>query len=460
MNQYSPMLARDADVPFTSPDWIFEVKWDGIRALSYVNDRLSIRSRTGRELKHKFPELEELENLASKVVLDGEIIVMRDGEVDFQSVLSRNQAREIREIERMARELPATYIVFDILEKDGEPLTAKPLIERKEVLKDSLEEGRHVVISDFIEEKGEVYYGAAIRKGLEGVIAKKKNSRYQSGRSNNWLKFKEVKTCDCVILGYTKGKGSREKTFGALLLGLYRDEELVYVGRVGTGFTEADLERLKPSFQPLEVKERTIKSIDLHLEVTWLKPELVCEIRYKSVTREGMLRMARFRGLKANKNPRDCGIDQIKPLEEYMSKRDFERTPEPKGGKASSTSNIFVVQEHHARRLHYDLRLEKEGVLKSWAVPKGPPENIGDRRLAIETEDHPIEYARFEGTIPKGEYGAGVVKIWDRGIYKTLGWNDEKIEFILSGRRLNGRYVLIRFKRAGEKEWLIIKAEG
>jgi bifunctional non-homologous end joining protein LigD len=148
-------------------------------------------------------------------------------------------------------------------------------------------------------------------------------------------------------------------------------------------------------------------------------------------------------------------------LEEYKEKRNFKTTPEPHGeGKVlPPSSRIFVVQEHHATHLHYDLRLESEGVLKSWAVPKGIPEKPGERHLAVETEDHPLEYAGFEGTIPEGEYGAGVVKIWDSGIFEPLIWEKDKIEVVMKGDRLTGRYVIVRFKRAGEKDWLIFRAK-
>ena len=116
-----------------------------------------------------------------------------------------------------------------------------------------------------------------------------------------------------------------------------------------------------------------------------------------------------------------------------------------------------MIQEHHARALHYDLRLEKDGVLKSWAVPKGMPENARERRLAVETEDHPYEYGSFEGEIPKGQYGAGTVKIWDKGHYEPKLWENDKIEVTLSGKRLHGRYILVRLKRAGDKDWLLLK---
>jgi bifunctional non-homologous end joining protein LigD len=130
------------------------------------------------------------------------------------------------------------------------------------------------------------------------------------------------------------------------------------------------------------------------------------------------------------------------------------------GGISMSADNpTFVVQMHRARRLHFDLRLERGGVLVSWAVPKEPSIVAGEKRLAVQTEDHPVEYAGFEGTIPEGEYGAGTVKIWDQGSYEPIGWSDDKIEVLFKGHRLKGRYVLVRFKRAGEKDWLMFKAK-
>jgi bifunctional non-homologous end joining protein LigD len=151
-------------------------------------------------------------------------------------------------------------------------------------------------------------------------------------------------------------------------------------------------------------------------------------------------------------------VEQLgQKLEQYTSKRDFDVTPEPTGEEIKEGERIFVVQEHHARRLHYDLRLQKEGVLKSWAVPKGVPEKPGEKRLAVETEDHPYDYSKFEGTIPKGQYGAGTVKIWDHGKFEPILWEQDKIEFILAGNRLKGRYVLAKYKRAGEKQWLLLK---
>ena len=117
----------------------------------------------------------------------------------------------------------------------------------------------------------------------------------------------------------------------------------------------------------------------------------------------------------------------------------------------------FVVQKHRARTLHYDFRLEKDGVLKSWAVPKGVPESVGTRRLAVQVPDHPLSYGSFEGTIPEGQYGAGTVEIWDDGTYDLLEWSDEAIGFILHGRRLQGTYALVRFHRKGPHDWLLFR---
>ena len=199
-HDYKPMLAKVADKPFTDKNWIFEIKWDGFRAISYIDKELSVKSRNGKELKYNFPELEELTHLATNLVVDGEIVVMVHGKPDFQALLEHGKTLSPRQIERLSGETPATYIVFDVLEKDGKPLTELPLMERKKILKDSLAEGKNVLISDFIEEKGEAYYKSAVDNDLEGVIAKKKDSQYEEGlRSGSWLKIKELKTCDCVI---------------------------------------------------------------------------------------------------------------------------------------------------------------------------------------------------------------------------------------------------------------------
>ncbi|MCZ7393414.1 MAG: non-homologous end-joining DNA ligase [Candidatus Methanoperedens sp.] len=459
MKQYKPMLARPAEEPFSSDNWVFEVKWDGIRAISYIGEKLSIRSRNQKELIDNFPELSELNDLTRDTVLDGEIVVMKDGKPDFQTLIQRMQNTKPGDIKYMSIKFPATYIIFDILEKDGEELVDIPLLERKRILKNSVKEGKFVVLSLFVEETGVAYYRAALEKGLEGIMAKKKQSSYEPGkRSNNWLKIKQVKTCDCVIFGYTRGEGNREKTFGALILGLYDAAGPVFIGKVGTGFSQEDMEDMKQSLDKLKVEEETLPGVDMDREITWLRPAVVCEVGYQSITDDGKLRIPVLKRFREDKDPFECTIDQIRPsLSDYAAKRDFSRTTEPPMSKEMGSGKSFVVQEHHARRLHYDLRLEKDGVLKSWAVPKGIPGKSDDRRLAVQVEDHPLEYGKFEGTIPEGQYGAGTVKIWDKGLYESIAWGENKIEFVVEGEKMRGRYVLVKFKKAGENNWLLFK---
>jgi DNA ligase D-like protein (predicted ligase)/DNA ligase D-like protein (predicted 3'-phosphoesterase) len=471
---YLPMLAKVAEEAFSGKEWVFEIKWDGFRAIAYVEEPFSLKSRNEKELKQNFPELQELNKLASNIVVDGEIIVMREGKPDFQSLLERGQAVSTGEIQRQESRAPVVYIVFDILEKDGKSLTKLPLMERKAILKDSLREGDNVLLCDFIEEKGEAYFQLALEKGFEGVVAKRRDSEYEEGlRTGSWLKIKKLETVDCVIFGYTLGTSVRAKTFGALLLGVYDNEgKPVYLGKVGTGFTQEMIGGLADMFEKIKTDTVPFKP-EAGDVVTWLEPKLVCEVVYQVLTRDMRLRMARFKRLRDDKPPEQCTLDQIientktstdntadkDKLSEYAAKRHFEETPEPQAAvEKKGDKLIYVIQEHHARRLHYDFRLEKEGVLKSWAVPKGMPET-GQKVLAVETEDHPYEYVSFEGEIPKGQYGAGTVKIWDKGTYEAKLWENDKIEVTLNGQRLKGRYILVRLKRAGEKDWLLLKGK-
>jgi len=144
-------------------------------------------------------------------------------------------------------------------------------------------------------------------------------------------------------------------------------------------------------------------------------------------------------------------------LEKYRKKRNFTRTPEPEGEATETNRCIYVIQEHHASHLHWDLRLEANGVLKSWALPKDPPREVGVRRLAVPFEDHPIEYADFEGKIAEGQYGTGQVTIWDRGTYEPVFFGDDKIVVNIDGNKLKGKYCLIKSKFQGRDGWLLFK---
>ena len=142
-------------------------------------------------------------------------------------------------------------------------------------------------------------------------------------------------------------------------------------------------------------------------------------------------------------------------LDEYKTKRNFNKTSEPQAAQEKSSGNTYVIQKHYASHLHYDLRLEMDGVLRSWAIPKEPPTDAGVRRLAVQVEDHPLSYAAFEGTIPEGEYGAGTVEVWDSGTYRTIDGKEDKLVIEINGKKLTGSYVLVRLK--DKKNWLFFK---
>jgi len=299
--------------PFSGKDWVFETKRDGFRAITYVKDNLfTVQSRNGKELKRNFPEIEEMSQLAKIVVVDGEIVIIKNGKVAFHSLQERGHLISGKDIDRMQAQSPATYIVFDILEKDNKPLLDLPLMERKAILKESVKEGFHVIINDYVEEKGEQFYKAVLQHDLEGMVAKRKDSLYEQGlRTGSWLKIKNLKSCDCVIFGYSKGEGSRESTLDALIVGLYDNEgKPVYVANVGTGFTQQLLNSLMIEFTKIKINVASFSVRGLE-EVTWLEPKLVCEVIYQVLTRDCKLRMPRLRRLRFDKNPVECTVDQI-----------------------------------------------------------------------------------------------------------------------------------------------------
>jgi DNA ligase D-like protein (predicted ligase) len=305
MQTYRPMLAKSFPQPFSHDDWLFEVKWDGFRAIAEVKDCFSLKSRNGNEFKRNFPEIAELKQLAGNVVLDGELVVMRKGQPDFQAMQLRGKASKKTDIENGVRDLPATFVVFDILEKEGKPLINLPLAERKEILKESVGEGKHVSLADFIDTAGEKYYKVVVANGLEGVVAKRKDSVYEPGiRSESWLKMKPTRSCDLVVIGYRKGEGDRENTFGSLAVGLYNEAgKLEHICNVSSGLTQSTLKALKEFFSQtmMEQKGRT----------TFVKPLLVCEVAYQSVTSDRSLRAPRFQRIRFDKKPVECTTEQL-----------------------------------------------------------------------------------------------------------------------------------------------------
>lgn len=301
-----PMLADSRDRPMDSDDFIYEVKWDGIRAIISMDDgQLRLRSRNGMELTAQFPELSVPEQAfrASGGVFDGEIVCLDDkGKPVFKDVIHRMQQKTDGAIERARAKNPAVCYVFDCLYLDGRSIMQEPLSRRREWLDDVIKPDTPFRLSSAIRE-GHELYAAAKQLGLEGVVAKRMSSPYLPGkRSEHWLKIKTRNTLDCHILGYTKGNGDREPYFGALHIGIAEKKRWRYLGKVGTGFDEKAMKEISSNLKSLNKTERLIKEKPVDDNITsWVEPLLSCEVQYASLTKDGMLREPVFIRLRPDK---------------------------------------------------------------------------------------------------------------------------------------------------------------
>jgi len=310
-----PMLAKTGD-PFDSEEYVFEIKWDGLRTLVFkISDRIELQNRNLRDITSGFPELEVLKIgiRARTAILDGEAVVLgTDGAPDFGKLQNRFGVDDRKRAQSLSKTMPVTYVAFDLLHINGKDITSQPLLERKEKLKSILKEGPHLLYGDHVERKGEQFFREASGKGIEGIIAKQRNSIYTPGaRSVHWIKIKGTKNIDCVILGYTKGEGARSSSFGSLVVGAYRrDGEMVHLTNVGGGFDNRTLATLMVQLNKLQRKTPVIPGpIDAPTPVTWIKPILVCEVKYMSLTRDHKLRFPRFVRMRIDKIPEDCQVD-------------------------------------------------------------------------------------------------------------------------------------------------------
>ena len=298
--------------PFSARGWIFEPKIDGTRCIAHVrNGVVLLQNRRLVDITYRYPEVAKSLAKGSDCVLDGEIAVLTGVRPDFSALSMREHQTRKMKIDYLSEAQLASYIVFDILRSGGEDVMDKPLSERKKILKEQLEEDDIVSIIDYFPEKGEAYFGAAVKLGLEGIMGKMESSVYRPGiRSSDWIKIKRSLTVDMVVGGYILGKGNRESFFGGLLVGAYDQGKLVYVGRVGSGFSEKELETVTKSFQP--VSESPFSNPPPTTGVVWLKPEVVVEVTAMEVTHDGHLRAPVFLRLRDDKEPRDCLMEQMR----------------------------------------------------------------------------------------------------------------------------------------------------
>ena len=303
------MLSTLIDKPFSNENWLYEIKWDGYRALAYMDKHhFELLSRNNLSFAEKYdPVTESLKALKMNAVLDGEIVAVDEkGLANFQ--LLQNW--------QTTRQGSLRYYVFDIIWLDGYNLSALPLIERKRIIQALIPADDPVVkYSDHVLRDGEQFFKVALKGGLEGIMAKKIASKYEAGnRGDTWLKIKVSQRQEVIIAGYTEPRRSR-KFFGSLLLGVYKDDELIYVGHTGSGFNAKSLSQIHKKLQPLITKEPPFKNPPkTNMPATWVKPKLVCEIKFTEWTKDLQARHPIFMGLREDKNPKDITIENSKKM--------------------------------------------------------------------------------------------------------------------------------------------------
>uniref|UniRef100_C6E8Q6 DNA ligase (ATP) n=1 Tax=Geobacter sp. (strain M21) TaxID=443144 RepID=C6E8Q6_GEOSM len=297
-HRLTPMLARSAAEPFDDPDWLFEIKLDGYRAIAEIEDgEALLYSRNNLSFNKRFPAIvQSLASLPVTAVLDGEVVALDEKGRSYFQLLQNN---------RRTGEGNIYYYAFDLLYVDGEDLRAEPLEARKERLRSLLPELPWVRFGDHIREYGRQFFELARENNLEGILAKRADSRYLAGRrSGDWLKIKIRLQQEAVICGFTQPRGSR-KGLGSLVLGVYENDELVYIGLTGGGFDDAGLKEMYAALQLLVQPESPFRQqVKTSMPATWVKPVLVCEVEFAEWTDENVMRQPIFLGLREDKDPR------------------------------------------------------------------------------------------------------------------------------------------------------------
>jgi len=400
--QYTPMLATlEQNVPKGS-GWVFEVKWDGYRALAYVSQsEVKLVSRKGNDLTERFATVAKEIAKAVKTpdcVLDGEVCALDEqGRSSFSAMQQGKPGT------------PLVYYVFDLLELEGEPLVDLPLLERHKRLEQLLDRRNKTVRLSEAFDDGKALFEAAKQQNLEGIMAKRADSRYAVGRrTRDWLKVKTHGRQEFIIAGYTKGQGRRAGTLGSLVLAVRRGPELEYAGNVGTGFTGEEIEKLLKKLRPLERKTPPFKEVPKMPkvrkgDVVWVEPKLVAEVEFAEWTHDGRLRAPSYQGLREDK-PAD-EVRRERPIEEEirrgkrvlkLSNLDKPFWPDEgitKGDLLAYYEAVAPVLVPHLKDRPFTMRRYPDGAYgKAFFqkdAPKGMPEWIPTIRIQVTSRDTP-----------------------------------------------------------------------
>jgi bifunctional non-homologous end joining protein LigD len=319
-----PMKATLTKEAFDDDRYIFEFKWDGIRAIAICTEDTMLVSRTRRNITKTYPELGSIHQqlAALDAIVDGEIVALDDGRPSFERLQQRMNLQNERDIQRMIKKCPVTFVAFDLLYMDGKDLTSLPVERRKELLNEIVVPTPKLTVSPHERTVGKTMFEIAKERRLEGIVAKRLGSPYRPGRrTKEWLKIKSIHDADVVIGGWTPGEGSRSARFGALLVGAYDGDDLVFLGAVGTGFNEKMLDTLMPSLLEHEIDKAPFAGgVDAVRggrfgkpirNPHWTEPVLVSRVEYRELTAGHHLRAPSFKGLRTDKPPTECTLDDL-----------------------------------------------------------------------------------------------------------------------------------------------------
>ena len=413
---YEPMLATLAKEVPHGPGWLFEIKWDGYRAVAYIRgSEARLVSRNGNDLTERFPNIAKQLTQAAKspaCVLDGEVCALDEQGRPSFSAMQQADPRT-----------PIVYEVFDVLEVEGEPLVDLPLTVRRKRLERLLDRRNRIIRLSESFEDGEGLYEAAVKQGLEGVIAKRADSPYRQGRrTRDWLKVKTHGRQELVIAGYTKGQGRRSGRFGSLVLGVWRGDELVYAGNCGTGFTDSDIDELLARLRALEQAGCPFPAVPTmpkvrKADVVWARPELVCEVEFAEWTHDGRLRAPSFRGLREGKPARQVHREEPLPIELRKGKRVLRLSnldkvfwPEEgitKGDLLSYYRAVAPVLLAHVRDRPFTLKRYPDGIEGEHFFQKDAPKHMPDwiptREFAVSTRESPRRHRKIHAPLVNDE---------------------------------------------------------
>lgn len=355
------MLAKLTDEAFDDPNWVFEIKWDGYRAVADLShDEPLFYSRNGISFLSKFEKVSrDFENQVHHMILDGEIVAYdENGRPNFQLLQQIGDNPD----------LALTYQVFDILWLNGHSTEELPLIQRKELLKEALVETDVIKYCDHISEKGIDFFSQMRKMKLEGMIAKKASSPYvENHRTTDWLKIKFNTTEEAIICGFTEPRGTREG-FGALILGKYVGEKLIYCGHTGTGFNRERIQEILGRLEKITAKTSPFdKAPKTNMPVTWTKPELVCEIKYSEITKDGIFRHPVFMAIREDKEPEEIKspANELKETSNIIAMK----TTAQKKTKPSENEKEITLNRHKVKLTNQDkIYFPKDGITKGEVI--------------------------------------------------------------------------------------------